>query len=70
MVSSFERERTAQLILRQLQTAPMPLSLQELATQLDTEAAISQGLVTEVAWKLVEAGEAQFTSSWDLAVAK
>lgn len=57
-----------ELLLRKLKECQVPMSLQELETNLSSEATLSHRTLKEAAWQLVEEGKAQFTVSWDLEI--
>lgn len=61
-----QTEKTRYLLLDHLKAKQAPMSLQELEANLTEELILSHRTVKEAAWKLVEEGKAQFTSSWDL----
>lgn len=63
-----QTENTKELLLRKLKESQVPMSLQELETNLSSEAALSHRTLKEAAWQLVEEGKAQFTVSWDLEI--
>ncbi len=66
-LSSVEQaEKTKHLLLTQLKENQTPMSLQDLESNLSTEKGLSHRILKEAAWKLVEEGKAQFTSTWDL----
>ncbi len=66
-LSSVEQaEKTKHLLLIRLKENRSPMSLQDLETNLSTEKDLSHRILKEAAWKLVEEGKAQFTSTWDL----
>ncbi len=61
-----QTEKTQHLLLNHLKAKQAPMSLQELEANLSRDLTLSHRTVKEAAWKLVEEGKAQFTSSWDL----
>lgn len=61
-----QTEKTQHLLLNHLRAKQAPMSLQELEANLKSDLILSHYNVKEAAWKLVEEGKAQFTSSWDL----
>ena len=61
-----QTEKTQHLLLNHLKAKQAPMSLQELEANLNSDLTLSHRTVKEAAWKLVEEGKAQFTSSWDL----
>ena len=61
-------EPTENLLLNQLKASSTPMSLQELANNLSQVQSLSHRTLKEAAWKLVEEGKAQFTSTWDLEI--
>ncbi len=61
-----QTEKTQYLVLDYLKAKQAPMSLQELEANLNSDLTLSHRTVKEAAWKLVEEGKAQFTSSWDL----
>ena len=61
-----QTEKTQYLVLDYLKAKQAPMSLQELEANLTSDLTLSHRTVKEAAWKLVEEGKAQFTSSWDL----
>ncbi len=66
-LSSVEQaEQAKHLLLTRLQENQTPMSLQDLETNLGSEQDLSHRTLKEAAWKLVEEGKAQFTSTWDL----
>lgn len=61
-------EQTENLLLNQLKASSTPMSMQELANNLSQVQSLSHRTLKEAAWKLVEEGKAQFTSTWDLEI--
>lgn len=67
--SSVEQaEITKYLLLSELREHQTPMSLQELENNLGKEKTLSHRNLKEAAWRLVEEGKIQFTSSWDLEI--
>lgn len=63
-----QTEQTASWLLKRLREHQTPMSLQELETRLASQQGFSHRTLKETAWKLVEEGKIQFTSSWDLEI--
>lgn len=63
-----QTEQTASWLLKRLQEHQTPMSLQELETRFASQQGFSHRTLKETAWKLVEEGKIQFTSSWDLEI--
>ncbi|MGF1539316.1 MAG: hypothetical protein ACFCU5_02520 [Pleurocapsa sp.] len=61
-----QAEQAKHLLLTRLKENQTPMSLQDLETNLSLEQDLSHRTLKEAAWKLVEEGKAQFTSTWDL----
>lgn len=61
-------EPTESLLLNQLKASTTPMSMQELANNLEHIPSLSHRTLKEAAWKLVEEGKAQFTPGWDLEI--
>jgi hypothetical protein len=62
-----QTEQTASWLLKRLQEHQTPMSLQELESRFAAQG-FSHRTLKETAWKLVEEGKIQFTSSWDLEI--
>jgi hypothetical protein len=63
-----QTEQTASWLLNRLQEHQSPMSFQELEACFTTQKGLSNRALKETAWKLVEEGKIQFTSSWDLEI--
>jgi hypothetical protein len=61
-------EQTASWLLQRLEEHQTPMSFQELESGFATQKGLSNRILKETAWKLVEEGKIKFTSSWDLEV--
>jgi hypothetical protein len=61
-------EATKNMLLIQLQEHRAPMSLERLAAQISRHKGLSDRVLKEAAWKLVEEGKAQFNSTWDLEI--
>jgi hypothetical protein len=61
-------ETTKNMLLIQLQENRAPMSLEELAVKMSRYNSLSDRVLKEAAWKLVEEGKAQFNSTWDLEI--
>ena len=61
-------EQTKDLVLAELKEHQVPMSLQKLGLNLGVEAKLSNRILKEAAWLLVEEGKAKFNSTWDLEI--
>ena len=66
-LSSVEQaEQAKDLLLSELKEHQTPMSLQELGLNIGESTQLSQRILKEAAWRLVEEGKAEFNSTWDL----
>ncbi|VEP15478.1 conserved hypothetical protein [Hyella patelloides LEGE 07179] len=63
-----QAEQTTSWLLKRLHEHQTPMSLQELEARFADQQGLSHRTLKETAWKLVEEGKIQFTSSWDLEI--
>ena len=67
-LSSVEQaEQAKDLLLSELEEHQTPMSLQELGLNIgESTKKLSQRILKEAAWRLVEEGKAEFNSTWNL----